>query len=176
MTKRFIIVIILSTLGLKLFAQQVSKPDSLPAITGHFNMNKVVLEVYKIDSAQVNGIDQTERYRKASAAIILYTQSNYPDTLMTVIMPGEDSESWGQLRKVNERPLQTPKSSHSISSIQFLWAFTNTVDGLSGKAMVSIERETWDNNTFVVSNIKGNNGINCKFNCIQLKSKLQHNR
>jgi len=171
MTKRFIIVIILSTLGLKLFAQQVSKPDSLPAITGHFNMNKVVLEVYKIDSAQVNGIDQTERYRKASAAIIFYTQSNYPDTLMTVIMPGEDSESWGQIHNINEQPLRPKKFRTSKTLIQFVWSFTNTIDGLSGKAIVILKKELREVNTIASYNIKGDNGVTCIFKCIKLNSK-----
>jgi len=94
MTRKLIILTILSIASVKVFAQ-IDKSDRLPAYTGFYNINKIVLEVYKIDSAVINNIDQTELYRNASAAIIFYTQSNYPDTLMTVIMPGEDSESWG---------------------------------------------------------------------------------
>jgi hypothetical protein len=168
MTKAFIIVIILSSLGLKLSAQQVSTPDSLPAFTGYFTMNKVVLEVYKIDSAQVNGIDQTDRYRKASAAIIFYTQSNYPDTLMTVIMPGEDSESWGEIHKLKDKQTPAKKSSVDKSYIQFVWRFTNTVDGLSGNAVVTIQKELKEYNTFTSFIIKGDNKVLCKFDSTHL--------
>ena len=171
MTKMLIILIILSTLCLKLSAQQVSKPDSVPSFTGHFNMNKVVLEVYKIDSAQVNGIDQSQRYRNASAAIIFYTQSNYPDTLMTVIMPGEDSESWGQVRQQSEKQIPATRSSVSKTIIQFVWTFTNTIDGSSGMATVSMEKELTADSTLANYNIQGDNGVTCKFTSIQLRGK-----
>jgi hypothetical protein len=170
MTKKFIILMLLSTLCLKLSAQQVSKPDSLLAFTGHFNTNKVVLEVYKIDSAQVNGVDQTERYRKASAAIIFYTQSNYPDTLMTVIMPGEDSESWGEIQKQNEKQIPATKSLISKAITLFSWTFTNTVDGLSGRANVKVETQLREEIKFANYNITADNGVICKFWGIQLKS------
>jgi hypothetical protein len=175
MTKKFIILIILLALGFKLSAQQVSKPDSSPAFTGQFNMNKVVLEVYKIDSAQVNGIDQTDRYRKASAAIIFYTQSNYHDALMTVIMPGEDSESWGEIQEVTERKKPIMKSLANRIITQFIWSFTNTIDGLSWTAVVRFTKESKDNITFRTYNILGSNGIRCKFITRQLRAITKEN-
>jgi len=170
MTKKFIIVIILSTLGLKLSAQKVNKPDSLSAFIGYFKMNKVVLEVYKIDSALVNGIDQTDRYRKASAAIIFYTQSNYPDTLMTVIMPGENSESWGEIEQKNERPIS--RLSASKINIEFVWKFTNTIDGLSGNARVRVEKVVKDHETSENFEIQADNGVTCRFISIKLLRNL----
>ncbi len=169
MTKKFIILIIFSTLGLKLSAQQVSKTDSPSAFTGNFNTNKVVLEVYKIDSAQVNGIDLSQRYRNASAAIIFYTQSNYRDTVMTVIMPGEDSESWGEIQRMNRIKLSKPNSSERLIKTQLNWNFTNTIDGLSGDALVTIT-ETFKSNELIEFKIQGNNGINCHFKGFQLNN------
>ena len=77
MIKKLIILTILSIASVRVFAQKIDKSDRLPAYTSFYNINKIVLEVYKIDSVVINNIDQTKRYRNASAAIIYYTQSNY---------------------------------------------------------------------------------------------------
>jgi len=52
--------------------------------------------------------------------------------------------------------------------IQFVWTFTNTIDGLSGTAIVMLTKELRGGSTIASYNIQGNNGVLCKFTCIEL--------
>jgi hypothetical protein len=99
-----------------------------------------ILSQFGIRSANINGQDFSQRYINGKASITIYSIGGKPTTYMAIVIPGDNSKSYGEMVNVssNESP-ETP-TAYGHTTIVFSWNYTNSLDNKTGTASVKLTK------------------------------------
>jgi hypothetical protein len=118
---------------------------------------------YLIQTAKINGQDFSQHYINAKALIAFYTIGNDPTSWMAVVIPGENSNSHGEISTVSSEEIPQTPTAYGMSKLVYKWSFINTNDRTTGTATVTFLKEYRKEGTAFICNISSSTGVTIEF-------------
>lgn len=140
-------------------------PQYLPAPGTMMNATPTIsiISKYLIKVAKINGQDYTQHYISVNAGIAMYIFNNEPAPYMAILMPGDNSNSNGQMLAITNEETPQTSTTYGRTTSTFGWEFTNSADGKKGSATVTFIKEYRPDVTVFLCHIEATNGMVCDF-------------